>query len=443
MFKKSLVILLALQLCACSALPEDGSGESAENPTPAGDPQETENSAPEETAAQKVIWTAEPSMELGRVVDMESHPFVLGASIEYTGYPAEWYACGPKDQLDVPDYRKDAVIVEKDGGYGIMDYEGNVLFPFVVKAENSTQDYVPIHWQPWTGFIYWMENGSAQVFSPDFTKRSFVMSGGIGGYAPVPFIIDHKLYIEDLQTMDIGPFENTFGRNIAVAVDDDERNPIGCAVVSKDSEILFETEGHCQEIVNGMLKVSEKPDWSEPGKTGFVRVSDGREITGGPVYEDSGYFEDGYCPVKINGKWTYIDEDGNLIGDPVFDDAGLLNKGRAYVKYEGLYGIMDVLKTAENGIFINEEACEGDYMPKSMDIPEIAESEVIGTVTVKVDNLNIRITPSTAAEKKGKAEKSKTYDVYEIYESEGYTWYRIGEESWVADNGSWLSYAAG
>ena len=45
--------------------------------------------------------------------------------------------------------------------------------------------------------------------------------------------------------------------------------------------------------------------------------------------------------------------------------------------------------------------------------------------------------------KKEKAEKSAEYDVYEIYEAEGYTWYRIGDARWVADGGSWLQYAAG
>ena len=67
-------------------------------------------------------------------------------------------------------------------------------------------------------------------------------------------------------------------------------------------------------------------------------------------------------------------------------------------------------------------------------------TSVIGVVTVNVDRLNIRTTPSTSGTSLGKAVSGFTYDVYEITSGEGYTWYRIGEGQWIADNGSWVSY---
>lgn len=69
-----------------------------------------------------------------------------------------------------------------------------------------------------------------------------------------------------------------------------------------------------------------------------------------------------------------------------------------------------------------------------------AEGDKIGTVTVNVDKLNIRSIPSTSGEKLGKVQNGKTYDVYETKTAEGYTWYRIGEGEWIADDGTWLTY---
>ena len=61
------------------------------------------------------------------------------------------------------------------------------------------------------------------------------------------------------------------------------------------------------------------------------------------------------------------------------------------------------------------------------------------TVKVLVDKLNIRSAPSTKAPKKGMTNIGDTYTVYNTTTREGYTWYRIGEDKWIADkNGEWV-----
>ena len=62
---------------------------------------------------------------------------------------------------------------------------------------------------------------------------------------------------------------------------------------------------------------------------------------------------------------------------------------------------------------------------------------------MKIENItgkiNIRSIPSTKGEKLGFFNKGETYYSFETKESEGYTWYRIGEDKWVADkNGEWI-----
>lgn len=75
------------------------------------------------------------------------------------------------------------------------------------------------------------------------------------------------------------------------------------------------------------------------------------------------------------------------------------------------------------------------------DIKALAEANKdLGTITIKVDGLNMRSLPSTSGKRIGTAENGKTYQVYEKNSAEGYTWYRIGDNQWVADDGSWVTY---
>ncbi len=66
----------------------------------------------------------------------------------------------------------------------------------------------------------------------------------------------------------------------------------------------------------------------------------------------------------------------------------------------------------------------------------------IGRVTVNVNGLNIRSSASTAGNAVGSATNGQTYDVYSTTSAGGYTWYQIGNNQWIADNGSWVTYKA-
>ena len=66
---------------------------------------------------------------------------------------------------------------------------------------------------------------------------------------------------------------------------------------------------------------------------------------------------------------------------------------------------------------------------------------VIGYANVLVENLNIRSAPSLEGERISVAPYPYGYAVYEIKEADGYAWYRIGRNRWIADkNGSYLDY---
>lgn len=66
---------------------------------------------------------------------------------------------------------------------------------------------------------------------------------------------------------------------------------------------------------------------------------------------------------------------------------------------------------------------------------------ILGKVTIG-DNMaiNIRTSPNTSSEVVGTVYTSEIYDVYEVKEEGDYTWYRIGDNRWIADGGGWLTY---
>ncbi len=62
---------------------------------------------------------------------------------------------------------------------------------------------------------------------------------------------------------------------------------------------------------------------------------------------------------------------------------------------------------------------------------------------IRIENItgkiNIRNIPSTSGEKLGSFQKGEIVYAFETKEAEGYTWYRIGQDRWVADkNGEWI-----
>ena len=78
--------------------------------------------------------------------------------------------------------------------------------------------------------------------------------------------------------------------------------------------------------------------------------------------------------------------------------------------------------------------------PEATAEPAVEGPTVIGTATVNVDKLNIRAEANTGSAAVGTAVAGKSYDVYETVTDGQYTWYRIGDGQWFADNGSWITF---
>ena len=71
----------------------------------------------------------------------------------------------------------------------------------------------------------------------------------------------------------------------------------------------------------------------------------------------------------------------------------------------------------------------------------VANMTVIGTATVITNNLNIRRKPDKSSENLGQTNAPTKYYVYEIVQNQGYIWYRISENMWIANDGTWVSFS--
>lgn len=86
-----------------------------------------------------------------------------------------------------------------------------------------------------------------------------------------------------------------------------------------------------------------------------------------------------------------------------------------------------------------EKKEEEETSEQATPIPQLEDDVVLGTITVNVDKLLRRSTPVYDTSKKNvrndprHATKGATYDVYDIVEDSGVTFYRIDEDVWVGN----------
>lgn len=78
-----------------------------------------------------------------------------------------------------------------------------------------------------------------------------------------------------------------------------------------------------------------------------------------------------------------------------------------------------------------------DWISGTKVAPNVERDETKTQIKILVDNLNVRIEASLSAASIGFANVGY-YNVYEIYNYDGYTWYRIADHQWVAYSPEWV-----
>lgn len=81
-------------------------------------------------------------------------------------------------------------------------------------------------------------------------------------------------------------------------------------------------------------------------------------------------------------------------------------------------------------------------LPKYEVTDVVERDENANQIKVIVSNLRVRTGHSTNDEIIGFAQNGGIYNDLEVYKDNSYTWHRIAEKEWVADNGEWLEILA-
>ena len=123
------------------------------------------------------------------------------------------------------------------------------------------------------------------------------------------------------------------------------------AAATEDGWNLYDTSGKavlstpCDEVVLDEKQMAYRNDrlFIRDGEQYKMLDAQGQQV-GQETYEEVRIFYEGtYAAAKKNGKWGFIDKEGNWFIEPVYEDARSFLNGYAAVKIDGLWG------------FINEE----------------------------------------------------------------------------------------
>lgn len=117
------------------------------------------------------------------------------------------------------------------------------------------------------------------------------------------------------------------------------------------------------------------------------------------------------------------------------DDAGHIAIYDSYNGYECFYF------TQNPGVARIEALYGGEMhafrLKKDKEItPQVPRDENKNQIEVKTDNLNVRVYPSLNDSSIGFAPKG-IYNYYEIFNNDGYDWYKIADDQWIAYNEEW------
>ena len=300
-----------------------------------------------------VDWEVEPEMEINHVYNLKacsSNPFVYG---NMAGYSSEWYNGNTgmySGSETVVNYSGNVVLYEKDGTYGFCDYEGDILYEIEKPVVVNYGEEIPVFATSY-GFEvgYETENGYGNAHvKEDFTGLEEGNGGGNAG-GQMLYYWNDRFYTSAFGRVEEVSEEvlKNYVQNGYVLVPEVQEEPDGTGdkpgagfiVIDEDgsdTKYAYGIEG-TYPCVNGMVRVVQD------GKYGFVSLEKEKLVTK-DWYEDVLWYEEGICPVKKNGKWGFIDEDGNALTDSDYEEVSTVYDGKAYVKQNEKYGILRIRK---------------------------------------------------------------------------------------------------
>ena len=339
---------------------------------------------------QKVIWAIEPSLEYEDIDNVIQgyyrQPSRARWYLEMTGYSSSWQ--NHTSDIVNAEYPSNMFTCTLNGRYGILNDEGKMILDGIEPLQSYTGEKNPLEAKEYYSYVV-KQNGVLYQLDQDMTAGEEITHGMMAGDYPFhPFVMHQEAFVYNMYMYEDGSFIKPFKEvdesymNLPdicyVPIVDSCTNYVddvwtGMAKMDKDGNILHIYDyvpcngiQNTDTLVNGSYVTAHKPvditcmTDMQPKDIAYkdiVSLETGEIINAEP-YQDVLWFEDGYCPVKKDGKWGFIDETGTEVTEFIFEDVTALYQGKSYVKYTGRYGLLDVVGTLKKGTEISSSTCK-------------------------------------------------------------------------------------
>ena len=317
------------------------------------------------------------------------------------GYPSQWTDSN---------YSPDVFVAECEDGKTLFNYEGEELL-------NKHYGYIQIiPWggfqgelrndiifvtdiEPWEGDVYTDEYGNfldesdLEILAYPLSSNYMVTEGvvldqmnGVGASTNPRMIVNGKIYDsfnfwaygvpDDVQPTEHYAQSMTLGLprdQLTQVCADDFETILGIACIRNDGSVCPTMKYLPHGVmVNGIVAAknviytdttyqdTQACDFyegiaAEGDNLAVMNAYTGKQLSDF-IYDAIGFTVEGYTPVQRNGKWGLIrSDDGTVVIDCILDSITSVYKGMVYVQYGDVKGILDLAKTLEAGVAINEE----------------------------------------------------------------------------------------
>lgn len=200
--------------------------------------------------------------------------------------------CSWWDKVVIPENKQEAVKVKKDGLWGLVDFDGNVIV-------SPYWDYIG----DYNDGLYLVKKGSIYGYIDE--KGSIIIEPCFG----------HAVnFSEGLTSFKKDDLYGFIDKNLNIVI-----QPVWKEVY---------------EFNNGIAKVV-----STSGKMGYI--DNKGKVVVDAVWDNIGDFSEGLCPVSKNGKMGYIDNNGNVVIDLIYKWVGGFSNGVSKAILDDKYGLID------------------------------------------------------------------------------------------------------
>ena len=257
----------------------------------------------------------------------------------------------------------DTMVVCDGELYGIADAEGRELVPAMYKTlQPFSEDGFALAEKTDGTWIYIDKDGQTRKV-PDEEYQDFGMlnedrapasKGGMFGYLDEEMEPTGEFAWDKLTAVKEGTGAGQTGEKWAIVDENGEAK-------SEDryEDVIVDEDGFCS---------NQKRIFAKEGDA-YHLIDEKEKTVGDLSFENARAFtNEGYAAVCNDGKWGFINTDGELVIDYIYDDAKSFKNGFAAVAVEGYWGYID----EEGNLVIEPQFSEATYFSGE------------GTVAVKV-----------------------------------------------------------